>query len=253
MFSLDSDSILVKETASILQEGLDEYLSNRQDLIANKPSNDLYNTIVTKVDFIKDRFDLDQDQIDDATNVEAAANTLIVNQFCQDFGVDKKAISDQFNEAPQARFLVNLIYNTFYIGFRENLLTYLISFAYNNKKTLAPEFKQSTPRKDLVYQNIKTELNLDNPEYIILIVNALDIANTVLGAENVDIGTFFDYIDLTSEEREALDELFDSESCESYQTLMSNVLSSEHFPDFLIAFKHRLIDTIKQIVAAPTA
>jgi|JI10StandDraft_1071094.scaffolds.fasta_scaffold03428_12 hypothetical protein len=227
----------VEETYSMLFSVFENGLENNIDYFLNN-NIDYLSMILEKINHVKRNKTLNSEE---ASQLSKAKSEL--------FSVIEKKLHEQFSinleyEDIDRRNILATAYNFFYTKKRENTLNFLCNYIIAHRKQYINQYK-NLMNKDITFNQIKNELELENSTLYPLIYFYDDIVTTLIECDIIPISNLFNQSEISFAEVNILSTLFEnSDQIKEYNNFFKGLASSAIFPDFLLEFRNMFISKL---------
>ena len=244
--TLSANPDIMRENYDVLASELESLLSQPSELFTRLGHSDVLSILQGKMDNIRVNYDIDYDGQQELRSLEEDINGTILNTFKKEFVDHADTIDTEFSDS-SLKGVAAFIYQYLYIGRKDLLLNYLLEYTLTNRAAIAKRYKTNDSKKDITYQAIRAELVIRNPDYYILIMHSHSICEDVLFDEELDLLEVFELTDMSEDESDITERLFEYNGTLAMQTLSNSLKDSAYFNDFKNTFKSRLSDVIKNL------
>lgn len=227
----------VEETYSMLFSVFENGLENNIDYFLNN-NIDYLSMILEKINFVKQNKRMNSEETFHLQQAKAELFSVIEKKLHQQFNINL-----EYEDTDRKNILATA-YTFFYTKKRENTLNYLCNYILAHKKQYINQYK-NLMNKDITFNQIKNELELENTTLYPLIYFYDDIVTTLISCDIIPISNIFNFSEISFSEVNILTNLFEnSDQIVEYGNYFKGLTSSGIYPDFLLEFRNMFISKL---------
>jgi len=159
----DREELLSKLSDDILMANIQEQLDG--STINSVSYNDMLSIFDERFQFISQFYPEDENMLNRCKEIKKNIYKEIYNSIVTKFSITSE-LSDNY-ENDEFYFYTKELYNFFILKYKANLISFFVSYLYNNKKEVIREYETEEEKKDLMYRSLKKSLT-NNDDILLL-------------------------------------------------------------------------------------
>lgn len=227
----------------LLEEELVSMLNTTNELFSNFEKNDILGGLLAKIDNVLLTYDLAESDKSDIKHSVNSIYSLVLQVFKKEFSEIGETIDTTFQDM-SLNIVAETIYKYIYAERKQLLLEYVSAFIFTNKATFVKSYKSADDKKDMSFHALKKEVTLRNSDYYTIILNIDTIVSDILTDENTSILEILACTEMSEEESEILEAIFEGDQLNSREILIRSLLDSEYYRDFVTDIKTNTINAL---------
>jgi len=209
----DREDLLSKLSDDVLMTNIDEQLNG---LMINSVShNNMLSIFEERFQFITQFYPEDENMIERCKEIKKNIYKKIYDNITSRFSITSE-LGENFG-SDDFYFYTRELYNFFILKYKTNLISFFVSYLYGHKKELIKEFENDEEKKDLMYRNLKK--NLNNTDDVLLVYHMESIIENF--SQNEDEPEFI------------IEEIISTDEYEATNFAMKELLVDNKFNTFL--------------------